>query len=66
MNKNDTNKCITAIILSGGEWDSWFNQNKRVYSINGIAPTITTCGGGHTEPKILSIERKEENKDERI
>lgn len=26
---------------------------KRVYGINGKAPTLTTCGGGHREPKIL-------------
>lgn len=26
---------------------------RRVYSVDGIAPTIHTCGGGGTEPKIL-------------
>lgn len=26
---------------------------KRVYGINGKAPTLTTCGGGHREPKIM-------------
>jgi len=26
---------------------------KRVYSTDGISPTVTTCGGGNTEPKIL-------------
>ena len=25
----------------------------RVYSVNGLAPTLHTCGGGNTEPKIL-------------
>jgi len=29
------------------------DSNKRVYSIDGIAPTITTMQGGHQEPKIL-------------
>ena len=28
-------------------------QSGRVYSINGIAPTINTCGGGNLEPKIM-------------
>ena len=26
---------------------------RRVYSPDGISPTIHTCGGGNTEPKIL-------------
>jgi DNA (cytosine-5)-methyltransferase 1 len=26
---------------------------RRVYSPDGIAPTIHTCGGGNTEPKII-------------
>lgn len=28
---------------------------RRVYSPDGIAPTIHTCGGGNTEPKILVV-----------
>lgn len=31
-------------------------QTGRVYSTNGIAPTINTCGGGDREPKVLSIQ----------
>lgn len=27
--------------------------NGRVYDINGLSPTLTTCGGGNTEVKIL-------------
>lgn len=30
--------------LTGGSWDN--PQCGRVYSVDGIAPTITTCGGG--------------------
>ena len=26
---------------------------RRVYSPDGIAPTIHTCGGGGTEPKVM-------------
>ena len=29
------------------------DQIKRVYSQNGLCPTITTMGGGNTEPKVL-------------
>ena len=28
-------------------------QCGRVYSINGISPTINTCQGGGREPKVL-------------
>lgn len=28
-------------------------MTRRVYSVNGLAPTLHTCGGGNTEPKIL-------------
>ena len=31
---------------------STYKQNKRVYSLYGIAPTLTTMGGGQREPKI--------------
>ncbi len=29
------------------------DQINRIYSVDGISPTITTMGGGNTEPKIL-------------
>ena len=29
------------------------DQIKRVYSPEGKSPTVTTCGGGHREPKVL-------------
>ena len=31
--------------LTCGSWDN--PQCGRVYSVDGIAPTITTCGGGN-------------------
>lgn len=46
-------KLILAGTLCGGKWDKNLECNRRVYSIEGIAPTITTCGGGNTEPKIM-------------
>jgi len=38
--------------LTGGKWDKTHEQSGRVYSKNGIAPTIHTMGGGNQEPKI--------------
>ena len=40
---------IRACTLTTYEMD----HMNRVYSPEGIAPTIHTCGGGNTEPKIL-------------
>lgn len=42
-------RIIRACTLTTYEMD----HMNRVYSPEGIAPTIHTCGGGNTEPKIL-------------
>lgn len=44
-------KCIG--MLSGGKWDRVKEQNRRVYSADYILPTLTTCGGGNQEVKIM-------------
>lgn len=42
-----------------GEADLKGNDSiKRVYSEKGKSPTVTTCGGGHREPKVAIINRK--------
>jgi len=44
-----TNRCIQV-----GEADlKGFDIIKRVYSPEGKAPTLTTMGGGHREPKVI-------------
>lgn len=40
-------------ILTGGKADKWFKENKRVYDTKSIAPTLTTCGGGNRQVKII-------------
>ena len=50
-------KCIQQGTLSGGKWDKMLDCNKRYYNVNGISNTITTCGGGNTEPKIAEPNR---------
>ena len=43
----DTPKQVgTAVDIKGHD------QIKRVYSEDGKSPTLTTCGGGHREPKV--------------
>lgn len=45
-------KCEQVGTLSGGKWDKMHEQNRRVYSTNGLSPTLHTMGGGNTELKI--------------
>ena len=37
----------------GGKFEHTLDLTRRVYDVNAVAPTITTCGGGNTEPKII-------------
>lgn len=45
--------------LTGGKWDKMHDISRRVYSVDYVAPTLHTMGGGNTEVKILV---KESNK----
>lgn len=48
----DTNRCILAGNLQGSQYGKNFENLKRYYSIEGVSPTLCTCGGGNTETKI--------------
>ena len=56
------NKPIHIADLCSEKFQRTNEQSRRVYSEEGIAPTIHTCGGGNTEPKVgrhnLRIVRK--------
>lgn len=58
MKNSDTNRCIQVYMLSGGKWDKINDICRSVYSTKGIMPTIHTCGGGNTEPKIMIVKPK--------
>ena len=47
MKSNKPQHIGTAVDINGHD------QIKRVYSPNGKSPTVTTCGGGHREPKVV-------------
>lgn len=47
-------KCVQVGNLQGGKWDKINESCKRVYSEEGISPTIHTCQGGNTEPKVMT------------
>lgn len=46
-------KCVQVANLKGGKWDKINESYRRVYSEEGISPTIHTCQGGNTEPKVV-------------
>ena len=39
-------------IVETGNWNN--PQTGRIYSVEGISPTLNTCGGGQREPKIIT------------
>lgn len=43
-------------MLCGMPWDKMFEQIRRVYGIDGLAPALNANGGGLHEIKILVYE----------
>lgn len=48
----DSNELIHIGDLCSEKFQRMYKQCRRVYSEKGIAPTLDTCGGGNTEPKV--------------
>ena len=46
-------RCIQIGNLEGGKWNKINESCRRVYSEEGLSPTIHTCQGGNTEPKVI-------------
>lgn len=44
---------IVVGMLNTPPFDKRFAQIRRVFAIQGLAPTCDTCGGGGTQPKVL-------------
>lgn len=44
--------CEQVATLKGKKWDK-FESIARVYSPDGLCPTLVTCQGGHQEIKIM-------------
>lgn len=49
--------CNQLGILTDGKWDKMKDQCRRVYSIQGLCPTLVTPTGGHHEAKIMDKSR---------
>lgn len=54
LSKEQTEKNSVSLNLFG-LIDGKNSQKDRVYSQDGLAPTVSTCGGGNTEPKVPII-----------
>jgi len=52
-NRSDLNPSDNGLILAGHADLKGFDSIKRVYHPDGKAPTLTTMGGGHREPKVF-------------
>lgn len=44
---------IVVGLLNTPPFDKRFEQTRRVFSLQGIAPTCHICGGGGTELKVM-------------
>lgn len=55
-------KCVQIGNLQGGKWDKINESCRRVYDEKGISPTIHTCQGGNTEPKVATMKIKNATK----
>lgn len=48
-------ECIQVGELTGDKWDKQYEKSRRVYSPEGISPTLLTCAGGGQHCKIIQI-----------
>ena len=46
-------KCVVVGHIDEGKWGKVIDMHKRVYGTAGIAPTLSACGGGNQEKKII-------------
>ena len=47
-------KCVG--MLTDDVWEKRHESNRRVYDADHLAPTVTTCGGGGQESKVVEPE----------
>jgi DNA (cytosine-5)-methyltransferase 1 len=45
--------CVQVGTLCGGKWDKHYKMGRRVYSSEGLSPTVHAHGGGNTHLKIV-------------
>ena len=45
--------CVKAGEMRGGRYEKYYEESRRVYSSDGISPTVHTAGGGGQELKVM-------------
>ena len=66
LGRSDSPKITTPKQIGVAVDVNGHDQIKRVYSPDGKSPTVTTCGGGHREPKVVvggAFRARSKNKD---
>lgn len=53
IDSNNCQHCVCIGRLTGEKYKKRFDSNRRVYSVYGLASTLTTASGGGTEIKVL-------------
>lgn len=53
MEELENIRCIKAGEMHGGRYDKYLEEHRRVYSGDGISPTVHTAGGGGQELKVM-------------
>lgn len=48
-------QCVAVGNLEGGKWDKVYKMSRRVFSPEGLSPTVHCFGGGNTELKIVAL-----------
>lgn len=51
---NDPTRTLVLGMMQTPPYDRMFEQNRRVYSVKGVSPTLHTQGGGNREIKVLA------------
>jgi len=46
-------RCVVVGTIDEGKWAKVTEMHQRIYSPDGLAPTITSCAGGNQEKKII-------------
>lgn len=55
-NRRSEQNCVVETYTNPrviGQMEGTFESTNRVYDINGVCPTLNTCGGGDRQPKII-------------
>ena len=55
-------KCNQVATLRGGKWENTYEESRRVYGVDGLAPTVHTQGGRIKKQRYLSSHLPTTNK----